>query len=225
VISTRDLSSLPDIDTLRRLMQSLAMLDAILSREWEYRYFSFNRHWSSGEQMGSMRNGQGDHYFALFNAAGCWLKGFGHEAPMSPFASDPPEVVAGVFDGVPAEFEACLTEPAFVTDETTFCVWRRYSDRAWRRGLVKFPAGEEDPDGSAGLLRYLDGYPHTYGDWAAEYYERDVPLAAVRSIYAHEPLDQRLVTALNADVSLSELNADVAEIGYPSRSDGRTAAG
>lgn len=219
MISTRDLSLLPDIDALRRLMQSLAMLDAILSREWEYRYFSFDRHWSPGEQLGSMRNGQGDHYFALFTAAGCWLKGFDHEARMSPFASDPPQLAAGVFDGVPAEFRACLTEPAFATDETTFCVWHRYADRAWQRGPVAFPAGEEDPDGSAGLLRYLDGRPQTYRDWASEYYERDVPLAAVQSIYAHEPLDQRLVAQLNAGVSLLELSDDLDEIGYPLRDD------
>ncbi len=225
MISTRDLSSLPDVDALRRLMQSLAILDAILSREWEYRYFSFNHRWSPGEQMGSMRNGQGDHYFALFNVAGCWLKGFDHEAPMSPFASDPPKVPVGAFDGVPAEFQACLTEPAFVTDETTFCVWRRYADRAWQHGPVTFPAGEEDPDGSAGLLQYLDGRPRTYRNWAAEYYECDVPLAAVRSIYAHELLDQRLVAELNAEVSLSDLDADVDEIGYPSRSNGHSAAG
>jgi hypothetical protein len=224
VISTRDLSSLPDIDALRRVIQSLAMLDANLSREWEYRYFSFNRHWSSGEQMGSMRNGQGDHYFALFNAAGCWLKGFDHESPVSPFASNPPKPVAGVFDGVPTEFQTCLTEPAFVIDETTFCIWRRYAGAAWQRGPVRFPAGEEDPDGSAGLLQHLDGRPRTYRDWAADYYDREVPLGAVQSIYAHEPLDQRVVAELNADVSLSELAIDVDEIGYPWHSGGRTAA-
>src|SRR5436309_2575766 len=140
MISTRDLSGLPDIETLRRLMQSLAMLDAILSSEWEYRYFSFNGRWSRGEQMSSMRNGQGDHYFALFNAAGCWLKGFAHEAPMTPFASDPPRVADGLFDGIPAEFAACLTEPALSVDETTFCIWRRYGDREWQRGPVNLPA-------------------------------------------------------------------------------------
>ncbi len=42
MISTRDLSQLPDVDPLRRLMQSLAMLDAILSPDWELRYYSFN---------------------------------------------------------------------------------------------------------------------------------------------------------------------------------------
>jgi len=198
-------------------MQSLAMLDAILSREWQYRYFSFNRHWSSGEQMGSMRNGQGNHYFALFNVAGCWLKGFDHEAPMSPFASNPPKSVAGVFDGVPAEFQACLTEPAFVIDETTFCIWRRYDDGVWRRGPVSFAAGEDDPDGSAGLLQYLDGRPQTYREWATEYYEREIPFGAVQSIYAHDPLDQRMVSELNPEVSLSELSDDVEEIGYLQR--------
>ena len=122
-----------------------------------------------------------------------------------------------MFDGVPAEFRACLTEPAFVNEETTFCVWRRYLDPGWQRGPVRFPAGEEDPDGSAGLLRYLDGRPQTYRDWAADYYERDMPLAAVRSIYAHRPLDQPLVEELNAEVSLSELSDDVDEIGYPQK--------
>ncbi|CAN5369259.1 hypothetical protein BH10PLA1_BH10PLA1_21810 [soil metagenome] len=205
-------------------MQSLAMLDAIVSPEWEYRYFSFTRRWSPGEAMGSMRNGQGDHYFALFNAAGCWLKGFDHEAPMSPFTSDPPKIAGGVVDGVPSEFRACLTEPAFVIDETTFCIWRRYSDHSWQRGPVTFLAGENDPDGSADLLQYFDGRPQTYRDWAADYYKRDVPLAAVQSIYGHEPLNQALVAHLNAELSLSELSDDADEIGYP-QGDGRSAAG
>ena len=57
MISTRDLSGLPDIDALKRLMQSMAMLDAILSPEWEYRCYSFNSKWGARgcAQMGSMR--------------------------------------------------------------------------------------------------------------------------------------------------------------------------
>ena len=63
-------------------MQSLAMLDAILSPEWEYRHFSFNSRWAPFEQMGSMRNGQGDHYFALFSAVGCWPPDNHHDPPI-----------------------------------------------------------------------------------------------------------------------------------------------
>ena len=44
-ISTRNLEGLPDVTRLKRLLQSLAMLDAILMPEWEYRYYSFNAHW------------------------------------------------------------------------------------------------------------------------------------------------------------------------------------
>jgi hypothetical protein len=59
MISTRSLDALPDISTLRRLTRSLAMLDAIMSPEWESRYYSFDSHWGPGELMASMRNGQG----------------------------------------------------------------------------------------------------------------------------------------------------------------------
>lgn len=62
-------------------MRSLAMLDAILSPEWEYRYYSFNSKWAEGELMGSMRSGCGDYWFALFCSAGVALHGIAHEAP------------------------------------------------------------------------------------------------------------------------------------------------
>lgn len=67
-ISTRDLSDMPGVDTLERLSQSVAMLDAILSPQWDYRYFSFHAVWdtSMNERMASMRNGSGDEYFLVF---------------------------------------------------------------------------------------------------------------------------------------------------------------
>lgn len=69
--STRDLSGLPDVDGLRRTWQSMGMLDAILCPEWQYRYYSFNAAWAVGEQMGSMRDGSGNHLFAHFGPTGC----------------------------------------------------------------------------------------------------------------------------------------------------------
>jgi hypothetical protein len=215
MISTRDLSTLPPVDTLRRLMQSLAMLDAILSPEWDRRYFSFNSKWAPGQQMGSMRNGSGDHYFALFNTAGCWLKGFAHESSLSPFRHDKPEVAAGMFKNMPADFSACLQEPAFVLEETTFCIWRRPIDSVWQRGTVALPKSTPDPDGSANLLKYLDGNPETYVNFAAEYYEIDVPLQSVRALYDHQSLGSKLLSTLNASMRAGDLKKDAAEIGYP----------
>jgi hypothetical protein len=214
VISTRDLSALPDIDPLRATLQSMALLDAILQPEWEYRYYSFNCHWGGGHQLASMRNGQGDDFFAVFGPAGCFLKGFAHEAVMSPYGRKPKAVWPGVLEAVPTEFADYLNEPAFTLEDTTFCVWRRYGEPFWSVGAVSFPAGQSDPDGSAYLLSPLDGEPATYQVWAEGYYGRAVPLAAVRHVYKHRPLSARVVKQLNPAVGLEDLRAQVDEIGY-----------
>jgi len=78
---------LPDIERLRRLAKSIAMLDAIISPEWEYRSYSYNSHWGQDEEMASMRNGCGDDWFLLFNSHGAALKGFAHEYPLAGDAS------------------------------------------------------------------------------------------------------------------------------------------
>src|SRR5262245_45608032 len=107
MISTRDLSQLPDVDGLRSTLQSLALLDAILCPDWEFRYYSFNAAWADGEQMGSMRNGSGAEFFANFSSAGCWLKGFVPGSSMSPHRANPKRVWPGVLDEVPAVFADC----------------------------------------------------------------------------------------------------------------------
>jgi hypothetical protein len=215
MISTRDLSLLPGVDRLRRIWQSMAMLDAVLCPEWEFRYYSFNAGWGDGEQMGSIRNGSGDDVFAHFGPAGCWIKGFAHECPMSSFGRKPPRPWAGVLDAVPSAFAGCLGEPAFGLDAISFCVWRQYTDSCWQVGPVAFVAGQADPDGSEGLLYALDGEPETYRAWASEYYERDVELGAVEQVYRQDLLTSELVARLNPEVRLSELAADIREIGYP----------
>jgi hypothetical protein len=203
------------MDRLRATLQSMALLDAILDPNWENRFYSFNCRWADGEQMASMRNGQGDNFFAVFGRAGCFLKGFAHEAALSPYTRTPKTVWPGVLDAVPAEFAGCLSEPAFQLEDTTFCIWRRYGDPRWSVGPVTFPARKDDPDGSAYLLSPLDGEPTTYQEWAEGYYERPIPLAAVRHIYAQRPLTARVVSEINTERTLEELEADRVEIGYP----------
>jgi hypothetical protein len=113
-ISTRNLEGLPDVTRLRRLLQSVAILDAILMPEWQYRYYSFNAHWGQGEMMGSMINGSGDEFFALFNMHGVFLKGFDHEATAAAIPS------RHFYRDLPAQFEPCAREPAFSPDDVTF---------------------------------------------------------------------------------------------------------
>ncbi len=215
MLSTRDLSQFPDIDTLRRAMQSMAMLDAILCPEWQCRYWSFNSRWATNEAMGSMRDGCGDDLFVHFGPAGCWVKGFTHESVMSPYRQQPPMTWPGIYGTVPTDFSGCLSDAAFDIASTTFCIWRRYGDPTWQVGPVIFPDGHPDPDGSSSLLSALDGRPETYRAWATEYFEVEVDLDAVRHAFSHARLTSDLVARLNPAVTLRTLAPDRREIGYP----------
>jgi hypothetical protein len=215
MISTRNLSQLPDIAGLIKLTKSLAMLDAIMMPEWQYRYYSFNSVWDTGEQMASMRDGSGDEWFCLFSSAGAALKGFDHESEMSPWANDDHTVWKGVLDQVPVVFTRFLNEPAFSMQDTTFCIWRTNQDSDWRVGKIEFPDAADDPDGSEGLLSILDGNPETYRQWAEEYYEKPVSLSAVQRLYQHESLTTQLVKELNPEIEFDAILADAAQIGYP----------
>lgn len=209
-ISTRNLVLFPGISELRKLMKSLAMLDAILSPDWECRYFSFDSRWSKEQEMGSMRNGQGDDLFVLFGSHGCFVKGFVHDSPAARAGIDPQDH----YRGIPKTFAACVKEPAFSAEDVTFCLWRSVNDTAWQHNSIALPKGT-DPDGSVALLSPFDGKPKTYKDWAEDYYEEEIPLKAVKALFEHRPLTTEIVEDLNPDQALEDLAEDIREIGYP----------
>jgi hypothetical protein len=164
--------------------------------------------------MASARNGQGDEYFLVFGPAGAFMKGFDHESPMSPWQQKSRAVWPGVLDAVPAVFASQLTEPAFSMQDTTFCIWRTNEDISWQRGEVDFPPGE-DPDGSENLLWMLDGRPETDRRFCEDYYERQVDLRLIASIYEHSRLTEGLVKLLNPEASWVDTAAECEKLGYP----------
>ncbi len=215
MISTRHLQNIPDVARLKKLAQSLAMLDAIIEPEWAMRYYSFDAFWAKGQQTAFMRDGSGDDYAILFDDDGKTLiKGFAHECAMSPYRCTPKTLWPGVMDDVPLAFDGFFSTSAFASYDTTFCLWHTPEDEVWQRGAIEFPDGE-DPDGSAALLAVLDGKPETYRRWAQEYYERKLDLAAIAQIYQHQPLSRAIVESLNEQLSLDDVAEDAAEIGYP----------
>src|SRR5262245_22416871 len=147
MISSRNLVNVPTPSQLRRLLKSLAVLDAILSREWDCRYYSYNSTWSTDSEVGSMRNGSGDNWLALFTGAGAGIVGLAHESPMY----RPGRPWPGLFDGLPADLAELQSEPAFGTEHCTFCMWYLEAGRAWKRGSAQMAVGD-DPDGSEWLL-------------------------------------------------------------------------
>jgi hypothetical protein len=222
MISTRDLSYLPDVGRLKAAFQSMAVLDAIIMPEWEYRYYSFDDDRSPDRgvtyrvSIGSMRNGSGDDLHAIIGQSGCLIRGFAHEYPMSPYSADPPQPFPGVVEEVPTEFADCIEamHPDWWRD-ITFCLWRKFTDLGWHHGEIAF-SDHLDPDGSQFLLSAFDGRPETYLAWAESYYTpREFSLPLLRHVFEHRPLTAEIILALNPERSLEGLDQEFREIGYP----------
>ncbi|MEV6825297.1 hypothetical protein [Amycolatopsis sp. NPDC051102] len=209
---------LPDIPELRALCRALAALDVVLDPESEDRHHRYDTAWAPGEELASMRDGSGNEYSITFTAAGAYVRGFDHESPMSPHATDDQKPWPGVLDAVPDLFRDCVAEPAFSdefgTPQVTVCLWREHHDPGWRHGVIDFPdEGDDGADWLFGLL--TDRTPEAFQDWAQDYYEMPIDIDAVRHVYAGEPLTASVVTALNSATTLAAVADRVAATGYP----------
>ena len=217
-ITLGTLALLPNVGRFRELSQSLAVLDAILMPEWQYRYFSFNSHWDEGEMMASARDGCGNDLHAIFLDAGVIVKGYDRDSVLAAYVVSEGKPFPGVLESVPKEFSGFLSEPAFQVEQATFCIWRFEAESTWRSGaLDSFPT-----EALAEELPFLNPFvndPSVYCDWACDYYEQEVPLAAVRSVCDQVPLSRDLIHAINPEADLEQLREDIKEIGYANAGD------
>ncbi|MFE4513030.1 hypothetical protein ACFRMQ_02375 [Kitasatospora sp. NPDC056783] len=203
------LSALPPISDLRDRCRALATLDAILCPDdWDSRYHSFDSGWGEGEELASMRNGQGDDWFVVFSPVGAYGRGFDHEAPNAP----------ELLGSVPEEFRRFAEEPAFGDEDgptVTRCFWRAPGDDGWRG--VAAERGGEHLFAMLDFAMLPDGPAEAYRAWAQDYFEpeHELDLGAVEHVLALHPLTPAVVAALNPDTGLDELAEDLAEIGYP----------
>ena len=220
--TTASLSSLaarlPEAQTLIRWSQSMAMLDAILSPEWDMRYFSHNIEWAPSEQMASMRNGSGDEYSFTFMPHGTYGRGFDHESALSPFIRQPPRPLPGLLDVIPNELQAAAAESAFTlidVQSVTLTLWRLEEDAAWSHGQARDLESSTGDDGGTWLFDLLDGTPETYLSYASDYYEASLNLDAIRHVFEHQPLTNEVVRSLNHEMTLGLVTEDINSIGYP----------
>lgn len=205
---------LPKPEDLIRRTKALAALDLILSPAWEDRYYSFNSRWAAGEQMASMRNGCGDEWWIVFHAAG-WaaLKGLGHESPA--WRKGGNRLSGKLKSAFPAELAGFANEPAFRWDETSFAAYRRPADDDWvwpkeATAFANMSGGEDE------FPSLLAGGPGDYVDYAADYFEVDLPLAIVEAIFDLAPITPEMVRMLNPEVALADIEEQLhGEIGYP----------
>jgi hypothetical protein len=59
-----------------------------------------------------------------------------------------------------------------------------------------------------------DPLPLTYQTRAGAYYERFIPITAVRAIYEHIPINAKILAELKPDVDKLRRAADLIDIGY-----------
>lgn len=203
-------SLLPGPAELRAHLNALAVLDATIGDDPRFCVYTFDATRGPGEETALMVNGSGDDFSVHFTPAGVLIRGFDHESEMSPYGTDDEQVWPGVIDEVPAALRPILDEPAFRDEgidapRVTACLWQETGDTSWRTGpAISFPSGSEDPDGSDFLFHLLtDRSPEAVQAHFADYYERPVPLDAVRHVLAGRPLTPAIITALNP-VTLSD---------------------
>lgn len=242
-ISTKNLEFLPKGKEFQNICKSISALEAIISPEWEYRYFSYNKDWSVSEEICEMRNGSGDHMLILFSHSGIVINGFAHESQMSGWKSKlvdkndsfsflkrlfkpkkteeelVQEIWEGVTEGLPKEFEEFIFGQPIKSIGTTFCVWQKPLGNNWQIGNIKFP-DDEYLDGSTEYLTLLDGNPMTYKVWAEEYYleqfeESGLHLGTVQEIYNQYKITLKMVEKINPKLEdFEKLKSDLEEIGY-----------
>ena len=76
------IKQLPEPEAVRARSKAMAVLDAVLSPEWQWRYYSYDAQWAPGEEMASMRDGSGNDYAVVFSAAGVYAQAHSHKSPV-----------------------------------------------------------------------------------------------------------------------------------------------
>ncbi|MGI4894710.1 MAG: hypothetical protein ACRYF3_06330 [Janthinobacterium lividum] len=220
---TELIDRLPAPEALRQRCRALAMLEAILTGEWEERFFHFDAHWAVGEQLASMRDGAGDEWSITFARPGVWVRGFAHESPMSPWKQSPDR---DWLADVPERLRAAAAQPAFTGRDlhgqdlalvTVACWWQDGpgGNGGWHPVQLRtlFPSGVDD--GAEDLFTELDGEPDTYLAHARRQHDVELRRRDVEHVQALHPLTEELVQRMAPGRTLADLVDDLELIDYP----------
>ena len=177
-------------------LKHLALLDAIIEPEWEYRYYSYNSKWGDNEEMSSLRDSCGGEWFILF---------FGNRVAFK--CTSPEDGLAGNFEEIknsmPIEYYGFISEPAFSMDIGS-CIWY-LEDNQW----VKLGVNISDLP-NPGTIQ--DMTAKDYCNFAQEIYEKELDLNLVETIF-NGNFALEMATKINPEVDLTNLESEIKEIG------------
>jgi len=195
--SIENIGLLPSISETKKRLQGLALLDAIIMPDWEYRYFSFNNNWdgNSKESMASMRDGSGSEYFFHFTKNGVAGKVLDD--------SELPDTLAAL-KVLPDCFDSFKREEAFNNAQASFFCWRTESNDQWFSypdGLSQYP-----------LIGFIVGGSSVYQSWAEAYYETTLENSVLESVFTSLSVDANQLEKLNPEITMDDLGEDIQEI-------------
>ncbi|MDB5960946.1 MAG: hypothetical protein JWP59_2240, partial [Massilia sp.] len=97
----------------------------------------------------------------------------------------------------------------------SFCYWRGSHDDSWSRLAHPDARMQHRYDGSEDYLSILLAPASCYYEYAADYFECEVPLTSIEHLYAHAPLTASVVKSLNPQMTLGDALEAASAIGYP----------
>lgn len=213
-LNTTNRANLPSPTKLRELCKSLALLDAILCPEWEYRYYAYNCKWSDDEEFFQMRDGEGNDMLILLRKDGVVINGFEHE--LYDYEENQPSK-EDLTLGLPPQYNEFVFGEPVTSIGSTYCIWTN-DKQEWTIGKA-----EHEEDGSEDQLHIFDNNPETYTEWAINYYfdgEESKMTSemkeTIKYIYQGKTLTKEMVTALNSELDdWKLLEEDLQDISYP----------
>lgn len=195
--SIKNLNELPNITVLKKQLQGLALVDAAIMHDWEYRYFSYNCNWDGEhkEMMASMRDGHGSELFILFTSYGVVGK---------VLCDHPVDNTHDAVTSIPDCFSNFTNEPAFRIDNASYFFWHEVDSNSWQ--------SSPDQRNDYPLLKFLsEGISH-YHSFAEAYYERSIDIGVLKEVFLTRVISEEQLAILNPDVTLDDLRSDLEEI-------------
>lgn len=207
MLSTKDLSTLPDTGRLKNFCKGLAALDIImLEEEWSYiRHYTYNPTWRKGKEAFFATDGSDQSMIVMFAPEGCVINGVDSE--LYDWEKKLPNI-EDLTEGMPSTLQKLMNSREVKKMKSTFCVWTE-DGATWNCNPINGKDASED------LLSMIDGNPQTYVEYG-KWHSADLPLEVVGQLCEGVPLTKEMILALNPKRSgWDEIKAGLDRIGYP----------
>lgn len=207
MLSTKNLSTLPDTGRLKNFCKGLAALDIImLEEEWSFiRHYTYNPTWRKGKEAFFATDGSDQSMIVMFAPEGCVINGVDSE--LYDWEKKLPNI-EDLTEGMPSTLQKLMNSREVKKMKSTFCVWTE-DGTTWNCNPINGKDASED------LLSMIDGNPQTYVEYG-KWHSADLPLEVVGQLCEGVPLAKEMILALNPKRSeWDEIKAGLDRIGYP----------